>query len=121
MFAELSRVAPRAHALPALALAVVVAVRHLALVVPEQWVIETGVECEMIQGDQLYIAVCFWYLVKSHFPVFAFTVSYTEQIIFYKVPEQHSHVYLATLYVNSYRNKTDYNSADNFADNYFPR
>ena len=41
-----------------------------------------------LQGDQLYFAVCFWYLVKRDL----FSVT------FYKVAEHHGHGYLAGLY-----------------------
>ena len=44
-----------------------------------------------IQGDQLYMAVHFWYRVKSDLPVYVCT--------FYKVPEKHGHVYLVRLYM----------------------
>ena len=37
-----------------------------------------------IQGDQLYMAVCFWYLEKNC--VSMCTVAYTGQVNFYKVP-----------------------------------
>ena len=48
----------------------------------------------MIQGDQLFMAVCFSYLVQC-----TYTVAYTGQVTFYKVPEKPGHVYLVTLYV----------------------
>ena len=46
------------------------------------------------QGDQLYITVCFWYLVKRDLSsVRYFTVTYTNE-----GSGQHSHVYLVWLY-----------------------
>ena len=52
------------------------------------------------QGDQLYIDVCFWYLVSRDLssPVHACTVVYTGPVTFNKVPEPHGHVYLVGLY-----------------------
>ena len=50
-------------------------------------------------GDQLYMAVLFWYIVKPHLTSVRFcTVAYTF-VTFYKVPEQHDHVYLVGLYL----------------------
>ena len=52
-----------------------------------------------VQGDQLYIAVYLWYLVKRDLSSFA-TVhkrQYTNAT-FYKVPDKHGHVYLVGLY-----------------------
>ena len=50
----------------------------------------------LIQGDQLYMVACFWYLVKSNLSI----AQYTGQVTFYKVPEIHDHVYLSIrLYV----------------------
>ena len=44
------------------------------------------------------MAVCFSdTLLKVTCPVYTCTVAYIGQAIFYKVPEKHSHVYLATL------------------------
>ena len=51
-----------------------------------------------VQGDQFNMAFLFWYLVKSDASVRYSTVAYTGQVTFYKVPEQHGHAYLATLY-----------------------
>ena len=45
-----------------------------------------------IQGDQLNMAVFFWYLVKSDCLVYMCKVAYTEQATFYKLPEKPSHV-----------------------------
>ena len=48
-----------------------------------------------LQSDQLYIAVCFLYLVPWLVPCTRVcTVAYTGQVTFYKVSEQHGHVYL---------------------------
>ena len=47
-----------------------------------------------VTTDQLYKAVCFCYLVKRSLS----NVRYTS-VTFYKVPEQHGHVYLFWLYV----------------------
>ena len=44
-----------------------------------------------IQGDQLNMAVCFWYLVKRDANIQYCTVAYTVQVKFYEVPEQHVH------------------------------
>ena len=44
-------------------------------------------KCFCIQGDQLKMAVFFWYLEKVFFPVYTCTVASTGQVIFYKVPE----------------------------------
>ena len=60
-----------------------------------------------LQGDQINMSVFFWYDVKSELStvqgsiyIHSFRVAYTGQWTshFYKVPEQHSHVYLVTLY-----------------------
>ena len=53
-----------------------------------------------LQGDQLTIAVVFWYLVKSDlvYSVHVFC-TYTGQVTFHKVPEKHGHVKLVTLYL----------------------
>ena len=48
---------------------------------------------EHLQGDQLNMAVCFWYLLKSD----TCRVAYTKQVTLYKVPEIHGHVYLVGL------------------------
>ena len=55
-----------------------------------------------IQGDQLYMSVCIWYLVKRDLS--SVRIVYTVRskhysVTFYKVPEQHSHVYLVGLYL----------------------
>ena len=50
-----------------------------------------------VQGDQLYMAVFFWYLVQC--TLYTCTVAYTGKVTFYKVPEQHGHAYLVTLLV----------------------
>ena len=53
-----------------------------------------------IQGDQLYMAVCFWYLVKSDMSsVQYWTVAYSWQV---KVPES----YLSGRVVWTYKKKT---------------
>ena len=44
------------------------------------------------QGDQLNMAVFFWYRVKSDVSERYNKVAYNGQATFYKVPEQHSHV-----------------------------
>ena len=44
-----------------------------------------------IQGDQLNIAVFFWYLEKETCLEPTRTVAYTGQVTFYKVLEKHSH------------------------------
>ena len=49
---------------------------------------EANIQDLQVQDDQLYMAVCFCYLVKS----------YTGQDTFHKVPEKHGHVYLVRLY-----------------------
>ena len=52
-----------------------------------------------IQGGQLYMAVCFWYLVKRDFSSVPYcTVAYTSVTI-YKVSETPDHVYLVGLYL----------------------
>ena len=48
----------------------------------------------VVQGDQLNMAVRFWYLVKIDLS----SVLYCS-VAFTKVPEQHGHVYLVWLYV----------------------
>ena len=47
-----------------------------------------------VQGDQINMAVLFWYLVKSDARVRYYTVAYNGQVTFYKVlvPEEHGHV-----------------------------
>ena len=45
-----------------------------------------------LQGDQLYIDVCYWYLIKSDLSVFAGTVAYTEHVAFYEVLEKHGSI-----------------------------
>ena len=45
-----------------------------------------------VQDDQLNMAVCFWFLVKSDL---------SSVITFYKVPEKQGNVYLVGLYLNS--------------------
>ena len=42
----------------------------------------------LVQGDQLNMAVLFWYLVKCD----SSSVGYCTSETFYKVPEQHGHV-----------------------------
>ena len=44
------------------------------------------------QGDQLYMAVCFWYLVESDASLRYCTEAYTGQVTYDKVPEQHGHL-----------------------------
>ena len=44
-----------------------------------------------VQGDQLYMAACFWYTIKSL--VYACIVSYTGQVNFHKVLEKHRHFF----------------------------
>ena len=46
-----------------------------------------------MQGDQLYLAVRFWYLVNSSLSG-VYDTSYTGQVTFKKVPDQHGHVFL---------------------------
>ena len=46
-----------------------------------------------IQGDQLYMIVFLWYLVKSDLSSQC-TAAYTGQVTNYRVPEKHVHVYL---------------------------
>ena len=45
------------------------------------------------QGDQLYMAVYLWYLVKNDLSGGPSTVAYTGLVTFYKGPEKHDHVY----------------------------
>ena len=45
---------------------------------------------DTLQGDQLHMAVCFWYLVTCL--VYDYTVVYIVQVTFCKVPEQHGNV-----------------------------
>ena len=52
----------------------------------------------IIQGDQLHIAVLFWYLVKSDLSSIRFCTGTYTSVIFYKVPEQHGHVYLVEFF-----------------------
>ena len=56
-----------------------------------------GLAPSKVQGDQLYMAVCFWYLVKWTCTVYACNVAFTKQDTFYKVPEKQGHVYLLRL------------------------
>ena len=51
----------------------------------------------MVQGDQLYMVECIWYLVTGL--VHTCTVVYTGQVTYYKVPKKHGHVYLVGLYL----------------------
>ena len=44
------------------------------------------------------MTVCFWYLVSDSSSVRIRTVAYTRQVIIYKVPAKHCHVYLVRLY-----------------------
>ena len=45
-----------------------------------------------LQGNQLNMTVCFWYLVtRDLFNVRYYTVAYTS-VAYYKVPKQHGHV-----------------------------
>ena len=53
----------------------------------------------IIQGDQLNMAVFFWYLEKVTCPVYTCTVAYTGQVNLYKVTEKHGPVKLVTLYL----------------------
>ena len=51
-----------------------------------------------LQGDQLYMAVCLWYLVKSDLSsVRVYSSEHARQVTDYKVPEKHGHVNLVTL------------------------
>ena len=52
-----------------------------------------------VQNDQLYMTVLFWYLVKRDLSSVRYCKSYKHQYHFYKVPEQHDHVYLVRLYL----------------------
>ena len=54
-----------------------------------------------LQQDQINMAVLFWFLVKNDACVPCCEVEYTGhwQVRFYKVPEQHGHVKLDTLYL----------------------
>ena len=45
-------------------------------------------------GDQIYMAVCFWYLVKSDLSDVRMYSRVHCSSHFYKVPEKHSQVYL---------------------------
>ena len=45
-----------------------------------------------LQGDQLYMAVCFEEKVTC--PVYVCSVAKIRQVTFYKVPEKHGHVFL---------------------------
>ena len=45
------------------------------------------------------MVVLVWYLVQSDTSVCYFALAYTGRVTFYKVPEQHGHVNLVTLYV----------------------
>ena len=45
-----------------------------------------------VQGDQLIMSICFWYLVKSD----------SSSVQFYKVPEKHGFVELARSYYLSF-------------------
>ena len=47
-----------------------------------------------VQGNYLYVAGCFWNLVKSDLS----SKRYFYSVTFYKVPEQHSNDYLVGLY-----------------------
>ena len=54
----------------------------------------------LLQGDQLNMAIFFWYHVyKVTSPMNAFPAAYTRQVTFYKVPVLHGHVYLVGLYL----------------------
>ena len=54
---------------------------------------------DMLQGDQLYMAVCFWYPVKSDFSRTRAYSIVQWKITVYKVPGKHGHVYLVGLYM----------------------
>ena len=52
----------------------------------------------LVQSDQLNMAVCFWYLVKRYLsPCVHYCTVACTGVTFYKVPEQHGHVYLVYL------------------------
>ena len=56
-----------------------------------------------LQGDQLYMALCFWYFVKSDFyRVHYSTLAYTGQITSYKLPETHGNVYSGLVVQNMF-------------------
>ena len=44
----------------------------------------------ILQGDQLNMAVFFWYIEKND--LYATVHVYTGQVTFYKLPEKHGHV-----------------------------
>ena len=54
---------------------------------------------DQVQGDQLYMAVLFWYLVKRDLSNVRYCTVYVvfTTVTFYKVPEQHGRIYLARL------------------------
>ena len=51
-----------------------------------------------LQGDQLYMAMCFWYLVKSDLSSVRVDSSLYWKVIFYKVSEKHGHVFMVRFY-----------------------
>ena len=53
-----------------------------------------------IKGDQLNMAVFFWYLKKMICLLNTCKAAYTGHDIFYKVPAAHGHVTVVTLYVD---------------------
>ena len=60
---------------------------------------------QVIQGDQLYMSVCFWYLVNSDW--FSLRGYSTRQLTIYKVPTKHGNVYLVRLYYTYCMNLID--------------
>ena len=52
----------------------------------EGWILLRDLFIILLQGNQLYMAVCFWYLVKSALS------SVNGQVTLYNVPEKQSHV-----------------------------
>ena len=51
----------------------------------------------LLQGDQLYMAVFFWNLVKRNLFSVRYCIAAYNSATFYKEPEQHDHVYLVGL------------------------
>ena len=47
---------------------------------------------DQVQGHQYYMAMLFWYLVKSGASERYCTLAYTGQVSFNEVPERHGHV-----------------------------
>ena len=56
-----------------------------------------------VQPDQINMAVLFWYLLKSELSsvLVHYCTMHTGPVTYYKVAEQHKHVWMATLYLNN--------------------